>query len=125
MKIFCEDISTSDTEFGSEICFSDKINNRAQLKNIVPESIGNYVLLQRTYSEDEFDDDYTYIEFSDFEKSGKFKNYKMDLYRTRLLISYENEDIEILFSVDNSKYNRIKNTIRNIVSRDGYFIIHD
>ena len=125
MKMFCEDISISDNEFGSEICFSHKINNRYQLKNNVIESADNYILLQRTYPEDELEDGYSYIEFSDFEKSDEFKSYKIDLYRRLLLISYKNENIEIHFSVDNSKYKKIKKALQNIVFRDEDITIHD
>ena len=37
-------------------------------------SSGHYVLLQRTYPEDEFESDYYYIETSVPDKSGELKN---------------------------------------------------
>jgi len=125
MKILCNDISISDSEFGCEICFSDKIDRGYHLKDNVVDSLGNYVLLQRAYPEDDFDEDYSHIEFSDFGKSGKLKDCKLDLYRTYLLIDYQREKIEIIFSADDSKFRDIKDVLHNIVCQCCKLIIHD
>ena len=125
MKFECNDISISDSEFGCQICFSDEVDNGNKSQNNNSDSIGNYILLQRTYPEDDFDEDLSYIEFSVFDKSGALKNYKIDLYKNRLLIYYKNENIEILYDVNEFKYQQIKKVIRDIANQDGELIIHD
>jgi len=125
MKFVSNDISISDSEYGCQICFSDEVDNGNKSQNNNSDSLGNYILLQRTYPEDDFDKDYSYIEFSDFGKSGALKNYKMNLYRNRLLIYYKNENIEILFDVKDSKYQKIKKVMQNITTQNGELIIHD
>jgi hypothetical protein len=96
MKFVCNDISISDSELGCQILFSDKVDDGYQSKSENNDSSENYILLQRTYPEDDFDKDYSYIEFNDFDKSGELKNTKMDLYKNRLVIYYKKENIEIL-----------------------------
>ena len=125
MKCVCNDISISESEFGLQICFSDEVDNDMKSQNDKCDSLVNYILLQRTYPEDDFEEDYSYIEFSDFGESGVLKNYKMDLYKNRLLLYYKNKNIEIHFDVNESKYEQIKKVIRDIVNHNGELIIHD
>ena len=125
MKFVCNDISISDSEIGCQICFSDEVNNDNKSKDNNCDSLGNYILLQRIYPEDDYDEDYSYIEFSNFGESGALKNYKMDLTKNRLLLHYKNKNIEIDFDVNESKYEQIKKAIRDIVNDNGELIIHD
>src|SRR5215210_3090171 len=106
IKFYCPDISISDEEFGCSVSLSenrDEYNEENADKILkmspseVAESIGQYILIQRTYPEDEFEQDYFYFETSDDSGSGELENFKIELYPTKFLMHRDDEiyDIDI------------------------------
>src|SRR4051812_37527307 len=104
MKFDCKHISINDEEFGCTVSLSERADDSELSKpeitfkmsiDEVLASIGQYILLQRTYPEDEFEEDYYYIETSNQDISGNLKDYKINLYRTKFLMDFDNELFEI------------------------------
>ena len=121
MKFNCKEISINDEAFGCTLTFSEKIEDgKAQAKMTIEElmnSMGQYVMLQRTYAEDEFEKDYYYIETNDPDKCGDLKNFKITLSRTKFLMTYDNELFEITINVDNQQFENLKKAIEKIYYR--------
>jgi hypothetical protein len=129
MKLKCEEISISDEEFGCMLTLSEmKDIDTSSIKMTVDDvlsSRGKYVLLQRTYGEEDLESDYCYIETSDFDKSGEFKDISMQLWRTRLILCYENELIEVDIDINEPEYEHLKNILMKIANKNGQLTVHD
>jgi hypothetical protein len=63
----CKELSISDEELGCTITFSDSRSADDQFKTVgeLMNSEKKYLLIQRTYPEDDFDQDYYHIESSE------------------------------------------------------------
>ncbi len=77
----------TDNHYGCFLTLSDKKLTIAEQMAISIKEIMNsaeqYLLLQRTYSEDDFEKDFYYYESTEFDKSGDLKNFSIELSRTR------------------------------------------
>ncbi|WP_153799828.1 hypothetical protein [Foetidibacter luteolus] len=71
-------------------------------------SVEKYILLRRTFLEDEFESDYYYIETNDPEISGELTIFSIYLYRTHLSMTYGNELIEISLNVTDREFESLK-----------------
>lgn len=134
MKFDCQDISISDEEFGCSITLSensDEYNeeNADKLRKMSPsevaESFGQYILIQRSYPEDEFEKDYSYFETSDDTKSGELENFKIELYPTRFLMQRDNDVYDINLKPTKKEFANLKRVLKQIVNDRGELIIHD
>jgi hypothetical protein len=127
MKFVCKEISISDEEFGCMVSLSEKADKGASEKELSIEearhSIGQYVLLQRTYPEDEFESDYYYIETSSPGKSGELKDFRIDLYRTNFLMTYDSELFEIAINPSDGEFEKLKMALEKITK--GQLTFHD
>jgi len=67
MNFQCEELSISDEEFGCTITFSDSKTSEDQFKTIeeIMNSKKKYLLIQRTYPEDDYESDYYHLESSE------------------------------------------------------------
>src|SRR3990170_8037403 len=99
MKFDCKEITISDEEFGCTLTLSEKEGTKvSEIGKTIDEimtSSGHYILLQRTYPEDEFESDYYYLETTIPGKSGELEDFCINLYRKQFLMTYDNEIIEI------------------------------
>src|SRR6266487_6167807 len=129
MKFNCKEISISDEEFGCTLTLSEKEDNGASEIGMTIDEIiasnGQYLLLQRTYPEDEFESDYYYIETSDPDKSGELKDFSIHLYRTQFLMSYDNETFEITINANNQEFESLKKILGKLTNNKGQLIFHD
>jgi hypothetical protein len=128
MKFNCNEIPISDEAFGCTLTLSEKkgidtCSNKMTMDDHMS-SCGRYVLLQRTYGEEDPESDYCYIETSDFDKSGEFKNYSIHLWRTLLLLRYESEVIEVGMAVNEPEYKKLKSIVLKITNKEGRLIGH-
>ncbi len=127
MKFDCKKISISDEEFGCTLTLSDEEGNR-DVENMTTEELMNsseqYLLLQRTYSEDEFEKDYYYIETSVPDKIGKLKEFSIDLFRTQFVMNWDNEIFEINIDIDNQIFENLKRTLKKIINKKGHLNFH-
>ena len=123
MKFNCKQISISDDELSCTLTLSETEDNDTYIKKFnvgeIKASIGQYILLQRTYPEGEFEKDYYYIETSDLDKSGELKDFSINLYRTQFVISFGNNLFEIYINVDDNKFEKLKQIIMIITNNRG------
>ena len=129
MKFNCKEISISDEEFGCTLTFSEKEDNGSfEIGMTIDEimaSTGQYILLQRTYPEDEYESDYYYLETSNPDKSGELKDFSIHLYRTRFLMTYNNETFEIGINTNDEEFESLKKILEKLTNKRGQLIIHD
>jgi len=128
MKFNCKKITIDDEEHGCTVSFSDKktegyYSDKMSIAEIVA-SLGQYLTLQRTYTEGDFEEDYYYIEISNSDKCGELKKIMIDLYRNRFLLTYDNEVFEIKISIGDHKFERLKNALKKSANKDGQLKIY-
>lgn len=123
MKFDCKEISIDDEEFGCAITFSENIDlGETEQKLTVDEiinSIGTYVMLQRTYDEDELEEDFYYFESSESEKSGEIEDFEINLSRNQFVLFFENEMYEIQLHLDNQTFEKLKIVLKKIAYKKG------
>lgn len=119
MKFECKEISIVDEEFGCTVSFRENKDSydyeNEQSINQILSSIGQYILLQRTYPEDEFEKDYYYFESSESDKSGKLKDFTIDLCRTQFVMALNKELYEIQLNIDDPTFEKLK-TVLTIIT---------
>ncbi len=129
MKFNCKEISISDEEFGCTVSFSEKKDTDTTQTDIkideIIASTGQYILLQRTYPEDEFESDYYYMETSNSDKSGELKDFSIDLYRGQFLMTYDNELFEININPNDQEFGDLKKALEKLTNNRGQLIVHD
>ena len=129
MKFDCKEISICDEEFGCTVTLSEKEDvGIAQMNMTIEElmnSPGQYLLLQRTYPEDEFESDYYYIETSNPDVSGELKDFRIDLYRRKFLMPYDNELFEINVNPNDQEFGNLKKALEKLTYNKGQLILHD
>lgn len=128
-KFECKELSISDLEFGCEITFSENPDTNESSEELTVDEIlastKQYIMLQRTYAEDEFDDDDYYFESSDFVKSCELEDFKIELSRERFAININNEMFEAKINVDKIEFEQLKLVLTKIINGKGDFIIED
>ena len=128
-KFECKELSISDLEFGCEITFSEKpdtceSSNELSVAEILASS-GQYIMLQRTYAEDEFEADYYYFESSDFDKSCELEDFKIELTRLQFLLTIGKEVFETQINVEEIEFENLKLVLTKIINGKGNLIIRD
>lgn len=129
MKFNCNEISICDEELGCTLTLSenkeDGISEMKMSTEQILNSIGQYVMLQRTYPENQFEEDYYYFESSDFDKSGELIDFEINLSRKVFQLTLQNEIIEIQISVDDKGFDNLKHIIKKISNGKGQVSYHD
>jgi len=129
MKFICNEIQMGNQEFGCTITFSENMNNGISEEKLtfdeIIDSIGTYIMLQRTYAEDEFEEDYCYLESSDPEKSGEIENFEINLSRNQFVLNFEKEVYEIELNLDTKIFEKLKENLKIITCEKGQLIFID
>ena len=129
MKFDCQEISVSNEEFGYTLTLSEiKDTGVAQINMTIEEIInssGQYLMLQRTFAEDEYEKDYYYIETKNPDHSGELKNFKIDIYRTQFVMTYEMELIVISLNLNDQEYESLKQVTKLIINKKEGLNFHD
>ena len=127
MKFNCKEISISDEEFGCTVTLSENDekygHEKEQTVEEIMNSLGQYIMLQRTYAEDEFEEDFYYFETSDFDKSGELNDFKITLTETEFILTFENEKYEIQITPDRRVYEELKKALIKITEQKGKLFI--
>ena len=131
MKIECNRIEVSEDDLGLEIEFLENkyeedpesldYNNITEIIN----SIGPYLLIQRSYPEDEFESDYYYIESNRFDNSGEFKKFTFTLKKRNLKINWGNNIAEIELKVVEKDIEMLIKALQTFTQIDGILIINN
>ncbi|MCC6251585.1 MAG: hypothetical protein IT238_03890 [Bacteroidia bacterium] len=127
MKFKCKEISINDEELGCTITLSDRKVQNNYDKNMTVEEILNslrqYILLQRTYPEDEFEEDFYYFETSEFEKSGELDDFEIILSKNSFILTIESDIYEIQINPSKQKWDELKDILKKITVKKGKLII--
>jgi ATP-dependent phosphoenolpyruvate carboxykinase len=111
MNFQCEELSISDGEFGFTITFSDSKSSDDQFKSVeeIMNSGDKYLLIQRSYPEEENDLDYYYIESSetDTEFSPKDKMI-VRLSQQKFEIDWSGDHLEIGLNLTDKEQESLK-----------------
>jgi hypothetical protein len=94
MNFQCKELSISDEELGCAVSFSDSKTSEDQFKTIeeILNSNEKYLLIQRTYPEDEYEFDYYHIESSETDTELNSKD--------KMIVKLSLEKFEIDWSGD-------------------------
>lgn len=129
MKLNCIEISINDEEFGCQVTFSEKKDLGAESENMsvneIMESIGRYLLLQRSYSEDDFDNDYIYYETQNENFSGKLTDYEMVLSKKCFELKLRHGELEVLINPTEKEYSKLKEILPILTNNSEKLIITD
>ena len=123
MNFVCKEISISDEEFGCSVTFSENeeyisTENQKTVDQLM-NTIGQYIMIKKTYGEDEFEEDYYYFETSDFEKSGELNDFEITLTENKFVLTKENEKYEIQIHPDRQFFDDLKNVLFKITESKG------
>lgn len=129
MKINCIEISISDEELGCQVTFSEKKDLGEESANMtvqeIIDSIGRYLLIQRSYPEFEDESDYIYFETHDEEFSGELSDYEMVLSREQFELKLIDGKIEVLINPSDKEYSELKKILPILTNKTGKLIIND
>ncbi len=129
MKLNCIEISINDEELGCQVTFSEKKSLGEEAANMsvqeIINSTGKYLLMQRSYTEDEFDKDYIYFETHNEEYAGELVEYEIILSKERMELHLKDEKIEVLFKPSEKEYSELKKILPILTSNTGKLIIND
>ncbi|WP_323027547.1 hypothetical protein [Gelidibacter japonicus] len=111
----CIELTIQDEEFGCTITFSDSRSADDQFKSMeeIMNSDEKYLLIQRTYPEDDYDADYYYIESSESDEIFK-PNEKINIVLNQNLIKVNSagEQLSIGLNLDNRKLKDLERILR-------------
>jgi len=129
MKINCIEISINDEELGCQVTFSEKKDLGEETANMsiqeIIESIGKYLLLQRSYPEDDFASGNYYFETHDENLCGDLVDYEMMLSKTRFELKILNETIEVAINPTEKEYTQLKKILPILTDKEGELTIND
>jgi hypothetical protein len=129
MKFDCKKISLNDEELGYQVTFSENegLGEKAVRMSVreMIESQGRYLLLQRSYPEDEFENDNYYYETLDENLCGDLLDFEMVLSMSRFEFKLPLENIEISISPTENEYSELKRILQLITSKKGSLIIKE
>lgn len=129
MKFTCKDLSIDDEEFGCTVSLSENTDNddyeKERSTDQILASIGKYIMLQRTYPEDEFENDYYYFESSEFDKSGELTEFTIDLNRSQFIMDFDKELYEIEINVDDRTFEKLKAVLTKLTNGKGQLNFYD
>ncbi len=129
MRFDCKGISISDEPFGCQLTLSEEKDGAVKQMGMSIDQLmhlsGQYLLLQRTSPEDDFEKDYCYFESSDFDKSGELENFTIELNKKKFLMRTENELFEISIEPNDEEYNNLKKILAKLTRDKGQLMITD
>jgi hypothetical protein len=129
MKINCIEIAINDEELGCQVTFSEKEDLGEESAHMsvqeIIDSIGRYLLLQRSYPEDEFESGNYYFETHDENLCGDLVDYEMTLSRNLFELRILNETIEVVIKPTEKEFAQLKDVLPILTDKKGKLIIND
>lgn len=129
MKLNCIEIAINDEELGCQVTFSEKKDLGEETANMsvreIIDSIGSYLLLQRSYPEDEFESGNYYFETHDENLCGDLVAYEMSLSRSRFELKILNDTIEVEINPTEKEFLQLKKVLLILTNKKGKLIIND
>ena len=129
MKLNCIEISINDDDLGCQVTFSENKSLGEESANMttseIIESIGRYLLLQRSYPEDKFDSNNYYFETHNEDLCGDLIDYQMKLSRTFFELEIQSERIEVSINPTEKEFIELKKVLTILTDKKGKLIIND
>lgn len=129
MKLNCKEILISDDDLGCQVTFSENEDLGSKIENMsdkeIIESIGRYLLLQRSYPEDDFEDDNFYYETHDENLCGELEDFEMVLSRNCFELKLPIETIVISIKPTLKEYSELKRVLPILAFKNGKLIIKE
>ena len=129
MKLNCIEISINDDDLGCQVTFSENERLGEETANMsvseIIESIGRYLLLQRSYPEDEFDSNNYYFETHNENLCGDLIDFQMKLSRTFFELEIQSEKVEVLINPTEKEFNELKKILSLLTNKNGRLIVND
>ena len=127
MKFDCKEISINDEELGCQVNFSENKNLGAKSENMTTEeilnSIGSYLLLQRSYPEEYFENDNYYYETHDENLCGDLEDFEIVLSRHYFELKLPIGHIEISITPTEKEFIELKKILPILTNKKGKLII--
>ncbi len=124
MNFNCKEITITYETFGCSITFSENVNFKNLKVDDFKKNEEQYVMLLRKYAEDEIEENFYYLETNDPLKSGELNQFMINIFRTKISIAYEKDNVEIFIDVDELEFEEVKNSIKKIVNKKGQLNIN-
>lgn len=129
MKLNCIEISINDEDLGCQVIFSENKSLGVESENMttseIIESIGRYLLLQKSYPEDEFDRNNYYFETHNENMCGDLIDYKMKLSRTFFELETQNEKIEVSIIPTEKEFEELKKVLSLLTNKNANLVVND
>ena len=129
MELNCIEILINDDDLGCQVIFSEKKDLGEETENMtvneIIESIGRYLLLQRSYPEDDYASGNYYFETHDKKLSGNLIDYEMILSRSYFELNIQNEKIEISINPTKKEFFELIKVLTILTNKNGRLIIND
>lgn len=127
MDFIAKEISISDEGIGITISIcqkEDKYNPNIDLSfEEIVNSMGKYILLQKTYAEDEFETDYYYFESHDKDNCGELDDYEIVLSHSEFIIKAPNFKYKIGIDSDSILFDELKQALQYFTKDKGKLIV--
>ena len=111
MNFQCKELTISDEELGCTIIFSDSKSADDQFKTIdeIMNSEEKYLLIQKTYPEDDYEYSYYHIESSESDTELNFEDkMTVRLSREKFEISWSGDQLKIGLDLTDRELNDLK-----------------
>jgi hypothetical protein len=129
MKFDCKEISINDGELGCEVTFSENEELGSKIENMsfkeIIDSIGRYLLLQRTYPEDDLCRDNYYFETHYEKLCGELEDFEIVLSRKSFELKFDSEIVEISINPSDKEFADLVYILPIIINKRGSLIISE
>jgi hypothetical protein len=127
MEFVCKEIELDKSEFGITITLYDKLQNHSstseQSIDEIMTELGTYIMLQRTFGDDENDSDYCTFECSDFDLSRELVDCEFLLSDRMFAIKFIDFEFSIDITEQTKKRNALKEMLEDLVVGSNKLII--
>jgi len=115
MKIDCKEISINSDDIGCQVSFSENEFLGTEIETMTDEEIlessGNYLLIQRSFPEDDFEDDYFYYETHDENHCGELADFNIYLNRQQFELKFITDSIVVFIKPTDEEYKNLKKVL--------------
>jgi|WetSurMetagenome_2_1015567.scaffolds.fasta_scaffold05527_2 hypothetical protein len=129
MDIICKQISISDDDLGCQVIFSERLDLGEKIEGMsvreIVDSIGKYLLLQRTYSEFDFGEDNYYFETHDENLIGKLEAFEIVISKQYFELQFDFEIIKVSMNPTDQEFIDLKRVLPIIINKRGKLTINE
>jgi len=129
MKLDCKEISISDEDFGCQITFHENEDLGSETEHMsfkeIIASIGRYLLIQRSYPENDIGNGNYYFETHDENLGGDLEDFEILLSRSCFELRFSEDNIEISINPTEKEFAELKRVLPILIFGKGKLIINE